>query len=393
VTIRVAFPLIGGESWTGGYVYLKNTLSLIRSRLADTVEASVVLSLRERDRYGAELSPLVDGRLIVDPSTTQAGSGLRAVEAVVAGRDRLLARLLQQSGVDVAFEVARFYGARFPIPLISWMADFQHRVMPEMFSPLRRWRRDAGFRLQLRAGRTIMLSSETARADLKRFYPRAAADAHVVPFALDLDLASPRRRGEDVRAKYALPDRFFFLPNQFWRHKNHDVVVGALQRLKTSAGLDRIPPIILSGLTKGQHGTAHFDAICAQVRAAGAESHFRYLGLIPYNDVLALNAACDALINPSRFEGWSTPIEEAKALGTPLVLADIPIHREQAPQARFFDAASGEQLAQAMIDLADLPPTKRPPLSELVTAQNVRVEAHAARLLATIRAAVSAGRR
>ncbi len=393
MTIRVAFPLIGGETWTGGYVYLKNTLSLIRSRLARDIEASVFLSRREHDRYGAELSPLVDGRLLVDPSPTEVGSGLRAVEAVVLGYDRRLARLLQQSGIDAAFEVARFYGARFPLPLISWMPDFQHRMMPEMFSPLRRWRRDAGFRMQFHARRTIMLSSETARADLKRLYPRAGANAHVVPFALDLDVSAPLKRGEKLRAEYGLPARFFFLPNQFWRHKNHDVVVDALRRLKINPGLDRIPPIILSGLTKGQHGTAHFDSILAQARAAGAESHFRYLGLIPYDDVLGLNATCDALINPSRFEGWSTPIEEAKALGTPLVLADIPIHREQAPQARFFDASSGERLAQSILAVAESPPATRPPVSELVVAQNARLDAHATSLLATIRAALAAGRR
>lgn len=53
-------------------------------------------------------------------------------------------------------------------------------------------------------------------------------------------------------------------------------------------------------------------------KASGVDSNFRHLGLIPYNDVFALNAACDALMNPSKFEGWSTPVEEAKALGTPL---------------------------------------------------------------------------
>ena len=44
----------------------------------------------------------------------------------------------------------------------------------------------------------------------------------------------------------------------------------------------------------------------------------------------------NALLNPSRFEGWSTTVEEAKAVGTPMLLSDIAVHREQAPQARFF---------------------------------------------------------
>lgn len=388
MTIRVAFPLIGGSYWTGGYVYLKNTLSLIQSRLSDDIQASVFLSAPELERYGDELKPLIGGRLLANWGSENFGSGLRLAKALVTGSDARLAQLLSDSRIDAAFEVARFYGYRFPIPLISWMPDFQHREMPQMFSRLSWLRREAGFRTQIRAGRTLMLSSETARSDLEKFYPGAGARAHVVRFATQLDIAGPMERANLVRAKYGLPERFYFLPNQFWKHKNHDVVVAALRELKTSGDLARLPPIVLSGLSHGQNGTSHFDALLRQVSTAGIESHFRYLGLIPYEDVLGLNATCDALINPSCFEGWSTPIEEGKALGTPLILADIRIHREQAPQARFFDPGSGMNLASTLLDLAEAPRQSRPPQSELVNEQNERLRSHAQSLLATVRAAV-----
>jgi glycosyltransferase involved in cell wall biosynthesis len=45
-----------------------------------------------------------------------------------------------------------------------------------------------------------------------------------------------------------------------------------------------------------------------------------------------------AFINPSRFEGWSTSVEEAKSMGKQIVLSDIPVHREQAPSRGFFFA-------------------------------------------------------
>jgi glycosyltransferase involved in cell wall biosynthesis len=40
--------------------------------------------------------------------------------------------------------------------------------------------------------------------------------------------------------------------------------------------------------------------------------------------------ASTALINPSLFEGWSTTVEEAKSTGTPMILSDLGVHREQA---------------------------------------------------------------
>ena len=38
-------------------------------------------------------------------------------------------------------------------------------------------------------------------------------------------------------------------------------------------------------------------------------------------------------------------MEEAKAVGTPLLLSDITVHREQAPDARFFALDDAETLA------------------------------------------------
>ena len=36
-----------------------------------------------------------------------------------------------------------------------------------------------------------------------------------------------------------------------------------------------------------------------------------------------------AVIQPSKFEGWGTVVEDAKAMQRPLILSDINVHREQ----------------------------------------------------------------
>jgi glycosyltransferase involved in cell wall biosynthesis len=56
------------------------------------------------------------------------------------------------------------------------------------------------------------------------------------------------------------------------------------------------------------------------------------------------------LINPSHFEGWSTSVEEAKSMGKQIVLSDIPVHREQAPErGLFFPSDDQHALANMMI--------------------------------------------
>ena len=38
-----------------------------------------------------------------------------------------------------------------------------------------------------------------------------------------------------------------------------------------------------------------------------------------------------AVIQPSLFEGWSTVVEDARALGKPMILSDFPVQIEQDP--------------------------------------------------------------
>lgn len=387
--LRVAFPMLGGGAWMGGYNYLQNTLRLINSRLAEAIEPYVFLSPEQAAQSGEELGALTGGRLIVDPAAGAAGRGSSLLRAMASGTDQNLERLLVSAGINVAFESASFYGARFAIPVVSWLPDFQHRHMPHMFRVSNRLRRDLGFRMQVGSNRTIMVSSVTAQRDLESFYPRSKSKSHVVRFAIDLDIAPHIARAAQVRATYALPERFFYLPNQFWQHKDHATVVAALKALKTQGALDSVPPIVLTGQTKDLRNPRHFDDLMASVRAAGVETHFRYLGLVPYADVLALNAACERMINPSLFEGWSTPIEEAKAFGTPLILSDLAIHREQAPASLFFTPQSAIALADALLLCARNKSEPRPPPSMLQSAQDERLAEHASALLAVIKAAAA----
>ena len=88
-----------------------------------------------------------------------------------------------------------------------------------------------------------------------------------------------------------------------------------------------------------------------QVEARGLETNFRYLGMIPSDHVYALLRTSTALINPSRFEGWSTTVEEAKSFGVPMILSDIDVHREQTDgTARYFGVDDPETLADHLSD-------------------------------------------
>lgn len=149
-----------------------------------------------------------------------------------------------------------------------------------------------------------------------------------------------------VADQYGLPEKFFYMPNQFWQHKNHLLVLEALALLK-SRGAEVV--VAASGRQVDPRNPQHFGRVLAMVRDLALDSCFRPLGMIPQEHVAALMLSTTALLNPSRYEGWSTTVEEAHSLGTPLLLSDIPVHREQAGgTAAYFDPNGVGELAAAL---------------------------------------------
>ena len=59
-----------------------------------------------------------------------------------------------------------------------------------------------------------------------------------------------------------------------------------------------------------------------------------------------------AVIQPSLFEGWSSVVEESRMLGKTIILSDLAVHYEQAPDfAVYFDRNNAKDLAEKILDL------------------------------------------
>ncbi|HEV2697788.1 MAG TPA: glycosyltransferase [Terriglobales bacterium] len=107
--------------------------------------------------------------------------------------------------------------------------------------------------------------------------------------------------------------------------------------------------VIASGNTADHRQPGYFNDLMSQVRQADVEDRFLTVGTVSYPDLLALMAGSVAVINPSRFEGWSTTVEEAKSMGKVVLLSDLRVHREQAPErGRYFSPDDAEGLAKVM---------------------------------------------
>ena len=345
--IRVGFTLIGGSAWTGGVQYLRNLIEALLTYASKRV-TPVLFVGEDVSAEGLgdlpELPGLTLVRSVAFNTSTRHGALLRTL---LTGRNAAAATAFDTQRIDVVFESAQFFGSRLQQPACAWIPDFQHRHLPHLFSRMARFNRELGFRAQIRGRRVIVLSSESARHDCEQFHPRTVGRTRVLHFSVPAPQPITPMDAQAVARAYDLPAKFFFMPNQFWQHKNHRLVVDALALLKSRGITDIV--VAASGKTLDPRSPGYFADLQSRIAAAGIESQFRVLGMIPRNHLGALMRACTALLNPSLFEGWSTTVEEAKSQGTPMLLSDLDVHREQAGEsARFFERHSAVSLADAM---------------------------------------------
>ncbi|WP_315875368.1 glycosyltransferase [Leptolyngbya sp. 7M] len=254
-----------------------------------------------------------------------------------------------------------------------------------MFSPEEIAERNTWHRTVARNAPIIVLSSNMAKQDFDRLYPDAASRSVVMHFATALVPEWFQLNPLLTQAKYGLPDRFFLVSNQFWKHKDHNVIIKALDLLKQQ----RITPLVVcTGKTFDPRHPEYCDQLLRSIEELGLSEQIRILGLIPRSDQIQLMRRCLAVIQPSRFEGWSTVVEDTRTLGKPILLSDFPVHLEQnPPYAEFFEQGNVEQLTKLIANAyAQLKPGPDFDKEDLAKQDNLkRVQAFGYKFLEIVR--------
>lgn len=346
--MRVAFTLIGGPGWTGGINYLENLLSALSEYPACQISPILFAGTDVDPGLLARLTPFLAEPPILSKvwSKTKWIRLARMATSFGLQCDYFAQREFKRAKIDLVFQHQAWYGSRFGLPTLAWIADFQHQRLPVMFSKLNYYRRDLVYWALTRFATRLMVSSQDAKHDCDIFYPRSIGRVDVVSFAVRMGGGGSYDELQEVCSLYKLPKKFYFLPNQLWRHKNHLNVIEALKLLNQ---IESDVVIVASGNPKDGRNPDHPQRVLDLVHSYGLDHRFIFLGLIPFRHIMPMMRLSAAVINPSLFEGWSTTVEEAKAVGVPLLLSDLPIHREQTlGQASYFDPDSPENIAQVL---------------------------------------------
>jgi glycosyltransferase involved in cell wall biosynthesis len=343
MSIRVGF-VVPTDYWRGGKNYLLSLFNAIRA--ADEQAITPVIFTGVRHTFAAEEFP--GAEIITSSILDKQGAALfvRNVINKTTRRDLLVQRLLERHDVSVMSHSFHL-GKQRTVKTIGWIPDFQHVHLPEFFQPEERVNRDRHFMSMCVNCDKVVVSSECAREDLIRFSPENAHKAELLRFVGRPTPTKGAASLPELQKLYKFDGPYFLLPNQFWVHKNHRSVIAALHRLKQQ---NQSILVLATGSSQDYRNPTYFPSLMEYTKECGVSDQFRILGDIPFAHLAGLMRHSIAFLNPSRFEGWSTSVEEAKSMGKQIVLSDIPVHREQAPERGiFFDLEDPSSLADAIL--------------------------------------------
>ncbi len=338
--IALIIPECDGE-WIGAMNYYSNLVLQCQKFASEALDFTVITSPESEEKI-RELFPQGTAVLATRLVYKSLPWLVRNLIYVGVGIDFMMRWFLKRHGITVvSHSPSRNYGK--DIHVISWIPDCQHKYLPHFFTKDDLNKRDIKFQRFLNRCDRLIVSSQVAHDDVLRFFHVPEGKLAILRFYKQPVSSRTVISSESLLEKYRLPVHFFYLPNQFWAHKNHAIVINALSLLAVE-GLEIT--IVCSGNTRDYRNPDFFSELMQQVEHSGLHDRFRVLGLVPLEDVHALTIYSMAMINPSLFEGWSTSVEEARANGKRIILSEISVHREQSPpDALFFRPDSAIELA------------------------------------------------
>lgn len=239
--------------------------------------------------------------------------------------------------------------------LIFWIPDLQEKFLPEFFTANEIELRHNSYLKIIASNCPVVFSSQAALQDFSLFYPNAKNKKYVLPFAVvHPDLKTTNI--EEVKNKFGIIGDYFFSPNQFWQHKNQIAIIEAVKKIKEKGFTVKI---VFSGKEYDYRNPEYTNQLKKKVAEYNLENNILFLGFIDRIDQLLLMKNAIAILQPSLFEGWSTVVEDAKALNQTLIVSDLKVHREQlAEKGVFFNPHNYDELATKMLQILNSPNDK-----------------------------------
>lgn len=235
------------------------------------------------------------------------------------------------------------------IPTVCTIYDLQYKTHPEFFAA-----EDVAHRNQTFIEACRRATALTAISDYSR--DSAIAHGNLDPFRIRTiylrmaqRIAQRVENDSGVLSRYGLtPRRYLIYPANFWRHKNHEMLLTAFG-MACHGGLAADIKLVCTGAPGARQ-----EWLMSAARTMNLGERILFPGYLPNEELAVLMANCTGMVFPSLYEGFGLPVIEAMAAGVPVACSNTTSLPEVAGDAAIlFDPRVPTQIAQAMISLVE----------------------------------------
>ena len=346
---RIAFIInFNPEKWLGGFNYIYNLIYFLHKYKVKTIEPVIITNNIKyvSKPYNIPKTKILVSNLVSKNNTIK--NIFDKLQIIIFGKNILLEKFLLNNNIYAISHIG-FTGKKSKIKSFAWFPDFQEIHLPDNFSFKARLFRLINLKLAEKNSTNLLISSKSVLNDLKKIKKKLTKKAILIKHAINIPKISSFEKSEKILKKYNLDKNYFFLPNHLWKHKNHIVVLKALNYLKNKTNFN----IVATGFFEDHRSPEHSSHIKEYIKKNDLNKNFIHLGVVPIEDMISLMLRSIALINPSKSEGWSNTVEQAKSLGKKVILSNIPTHKEQiANNFFYFKSSSHVELANILLKLS-----------------------------------------
>jgi glycosyltransferase involved in cell wall biosynthesis len=314
--MRVAIDLLIAEKEPGGMLFA--THALLNGLISiDQSNEYIIITARPKDYQELATAPTIH----VHPVKLRTWSG------ILIQHQLLLPDILKKLHPDVLHVPAFAAPIGWHGPLVMTIHDLAFLKIPEQSSLYARLYWQYLLRESVRRSQQIIAISEQTREELHSLWSVEPQRLHLIHNALRPSFQRDSISSQSIQAmQQCYGGRYLLHVGRIMPRKNVEMLIQAFD-LVAERFLDL--HLVLTG------GTGYgSDGVLQQIEVSPYRERIHQVGWVSEQDIGPLYAAAEALVLPSKHEGFGLPTIEAMACGTPVVAS--------------FEAASDEVAGDAV---------------------------------------------
>jgi len=199
------------------------------------------------------------------------------------------------------------------LPSVVTIHDVIYRRMPECYSPIDRLIYDFKYGRSCRNATRVIAVSERTKRDVVELYGIDPDKIDVIYQGCDRQfrrtLTEEERR--EAATRLSLPERYVLQVGTIESRKNLELTVRALPYLPPDVKL----------LAVGRNRKGYQQRVEKIAGELGVRERIVFRSDVPFSDLPAVNQLAEAIVYPSRYEGFGIPVLEALESCRPVVAA------------------------------------------------------------------------